>query len=199
MSFLDIMKLRYTTKEYDHSKKLDQSKIEELKEILRLCPSSINSQPWKFIFVQDEKMKNEIAKASFFNDQKVLNCDSVVVFTSIVNITEFEKEISERLPEGAMGYYNKFIKPLSEHQIKSWMEKQVYLALGVFLSACADMNIDATPMEGIDTEKYNTILNLSGYTTLVAVAIGFRDTEDSNQPHITPKRRKDINQVIQSI
>lgn len=199
MSFLDIMKLRYTTKVYDHSKKLDHSKIEDLKEILRLCPSSINSQPWKFIFIQDEKMKSEIAKASFFNDQKVLNCDSVVVFTSIVSIPEFEKEISERLPEGAIGYYNKFIKPLSEHQIRSWMENQVYLALGVFLSACAEMNIDATPMEGIDAEKYNALLNLSGYTTLVAVAIGSRDADDSNQPHITPKRRKDTHLVIQSI
>jgi nitroreductase/dihydropteridine reductase len=31
--------------------------------------------------------------------------------------------------------------------VKNWYRKQVYLALGVFLSAFATMEIDATPME----------------------------------------------------
>lgn len=44
MSFLDLAKNRYTTKIYS-DKKIDANKIEELKEILRLSPSSINSQP----------------------------------------------------------------------------------------------------------------------------------------------------------
>lgn len=44
MSFLDLAKNRYTTKTYS-DKKIDANKIEELKEILRLSPSSINCQP----------------------------------------------------------------------------------------------------------------------------------------------------------
>ena len=56
MRFLDIAKKRYTTKVYQ-PKKISDEKIEELKEILRLAPSSINSQPWRFLFISDEKIR----------------------------------------------------------------------------------------------------------------------------------------------
>jgi nitroreductase/dihydropteridine reductase len=39
--------------------------------------------------------------------------------------------------------------------------------LGVFLSACAEMAIDATPMEGIEPDKYDEILNQSDYASIV--------------------------------
>ena len=199
MSFLKSMQERYTTKAYNSSEKISLNKIEELKEILQLSPSSINSQPWKFLFVSDHKTKDDLAKASFFNDVKIDNCDSVVVFSRINSLPLFEKQIAETLPARAVAYYNQFLKPLPEEQIKAWFDKQVYLALGVFLSACATMKIDATPMEGIEAEKYNDILKLDDHHTLVAVAIGYRDIEDANQLDKQPKLRRPLGQVIESI
>lgn len=199
MSFINAMQERYTTKMYDSSKKIDAKKIDQLKEILQLSPSSINSQPWKFTFVSDKKTKDQLAAASFFNDVKIYNCDTVVVFSSINNIPLFEKQIEKELPEGAVGYYNDFIKPLPETTIKNWFQKQVYLSIGVFLSACAEMGIDATPMEGIEPEKYDIAINNSDYTTLVAVAIGYRDPEDFNQVSKNPKSRRALDQVIETI
>ncbi|WP_162845321.1 nitroreductase family protein [Flavobacterium arcticum] len=199
MSFIQSMQHRYTTKLYDNTKKINPKKIEELKEILRLSPSSINSQPWKFSFISDKETKNELAKASFFNDKKILNCDTVVVFSRIDSTELFEDQIAETLPQGAVDYYNQVLKPNPDEQIKRWFDKQVYLALGVFLSACAEMEIDSTPMEGIEPEKYNKILGLKGYHTLVAVAIGYRDTEDSNQVDKNPKARIAKNKIIYSI
>ena len=198
MNFITAIQERYTTKMYDPSKKIEPSKIEDLKAILQLSPSSINSQPWKFSFVRDITLKNELAKASFFNAKKIEDCDTVVVFSRIDSIPLFEKQITENLPEGAVGYYNQFIKEQPEQTTKAWFDKQVYLALGMFLSACASMKIDATPMEGIEPEKYKTILGLENYHALVAVAIGHRDNEDANQPEKKPKSRLPLNEVIQS-
>lgn len=199
MSFITAIQERYTTKKYDASKKIEENTLDQLKEIVRLSPSSINSQPWKFTFVSDEKTKNELAKASFFNDIKVINCDTLVVFSRIDSIAAFEEQIQATLPEGAVGYYNQFIKPLPEAEIKAWFDKQVYLALGVFLSACAAMNIDSTPMEGIEPEKYDAILQSEKHHALVAVAIGYRDAEDANQPQIKPKSRRAKQDVITTI
>ena len=199
MSFIKSMQQRYTTKMYDNAKSISHVQKEELKEILRISPSSINSQPWKFSFISDSKTKEKLAQASYFNDEKIKNCDTLVVFSSIDNIPLFEKQIATNLPEGAVGYYNQFLKPQSETKIKSWFDRQVYLALGVFLSACAEMKIDATPMEGIESEKYDVILGQEDYSTLAAVAIGYRDIEDSNQVEITPKSRKAFDDVIKSI
>lgn len=199
MSFIESMQKRYTTKVYNNSKKIDPIQIEELKEILRLSPSSINSQPWKFTFVSDPEIKTKLGAASFFNNDRIVNCDTLVVFSSINNLNLFEEQINKELPEGSVGYYNQFIKPLPEATVKGWFDRQTYLALGVFLSACAEMGIDATPMEGIEPEKYDAILTQTDYTTLVAVAIGYRDEDDFNQPSKKPKSRRLLKEVITSV
>lgn len=193
------MQQRYTTKKYNASKKIESEKIKELQQVLQLSPSSINSQPWKFIFVSDADTKQQLSEVSWLNTSKVLESDTVVVFNRINDITLFEKQIEKELPEGAVNYYKEFIKPKPEEEIKAWFDKQVYLALGVFLSACAEMEIDATPMEGIEPENYDKILNNEGYNTLVAVAIGYRDEEDSNQPDRKPKSRLALDKVIETI
>ncbi|MEM1327246.1 MAG: NAD(P)H-dependent oxidoreductase [Bacteroidota bacterium] len=199
MSFLDSIQSRYTTKKYDSSKKIKSTKVDELKQILRLSPSSINSQPWKFTFIQDGQTKKQLSEVSWLNTNKVLDCDTLVVFSRIDNISLFEKQISEELPEGAVNYFKEFIKPKSEEQVKAWFGHQLYLSLGVFLSACAEMGIDSTPMEGIEPDNYNKILGLDNYHAMVAVAIGYRDEQDQNQPSKRPKSRRDLNKIIQSI
>lgn len=200
MNFLNAITNRYTTKMYDSNKKISPETINELKNILHLCPSSINGQPWQFTFVRDENTKNKLAEVSFFNIDKVKNCDTLIVFSAIDKIVFFEKQINENLSQYAIDYFNRFLKGKKEIEIKNWFQKQVYLALGVILSACATMQIDATPMEGIDFEKYNEIVNPDGnYATTFAVAIGFRDANDSNQLSIKPKTRIQIDKIIKNI
>lgn len=199
MSFLELAKSRYTTKSYNAQEKITDEKVRHLKEILRLSPSSINSQPWKFIFVSDEKTKQELARVSYFNEQKITDASHLVVFRVIDELEKFEEKIRQNLPEGAVAYYNNFLKPLPAPEIKSWLQHQVYLSLGFFLSACISLEIDSTPMEGIRTEEYDKILPVSGYKTLFAVAIGYRNPEDVNQPSVKTKSRLPLEDVVQSI
>lgn len=199
MSFLDLAKSRYTTKKFDSQKKISEDKIIQLKEILRLSPSSIDSQPWKFVFVSDHNVKKQLADASFFNEHKVNDVSHLVVFYVLDDLQVFEERIVQNYPEGAVAYYKNNIKPRSEADIKTWMAHQVYLSLGFFLSACASLAIDSTPMEGLDIQEYGRILPLEGYKPLFAVAIGYRSDEDTNQPSITPKSRLDLEDVILSI
>jgi len=64
MSFKNSMESRYTTKMYDKLKSLSEAQIGELKEVLRLSPSSQNSQPWNFSFVSDAAVKSKLAEVS---------------------------------------------------------------------------------------------------------------------------------------
>lgn len=199
MKFLDLAKWRYTTKKYNPNKKISEEQIKELKEIIRLSPSSINSQSWKFVFVSDEKVKNELASVSYFNEQKINEASHLIVFSAIDDIELFEKLIKENLPEGSVNYYNQFLKPKGETEIKSWLQHQVYLSLGFFLSACASLEIDSSTMEGLKNEEYDKILGVKDYKTLFAVAIGYRNPEDGNQPSKNPKSRLPLEQIIKSI
>lgn len=196
--FSTLAASRYTTKKYDATKKIPEELVAGLKEILRLSPSSINSQPWRFTFIQNQDLKVELSKYSFHNEEKVKDASHLVVFSVIDDVALFEKQIAENLPEGAVAYYNKNIKPQTDEQIKAWMAHQVYLALGFFLAGVASLGIDSTPMEGIDTAAYNKILSLAGYKTLFAVALGYRDQADLNQPQLKPKSRAGMGQVIRT-
>lgn len=196
MNFLDKMKLRYTVKKYNPQGTISIEKIEQLKEILNLSPSSINSQPWNFIFVNTPEIKEQLAEVSYFNKEKVLDSSHLIVFQVIKNPADFEKQIEEHLPEGAVTYYRNMVKPKGEAEIKAWLGHQVYLSLGVLLSACADMGIDSTPMEGIETDKYDAILKNDKYETLFAVTIGEKSENDANHPKLNPKKRLASKKVI---
>lgn len=196
MNFLEQMKKRYTVKKYNPQGTISVEQIQTLKEILHLSPSSINSQPWNFVFVNNAEIKEQLAEASYFNKEKVLDSSYVIVFQAIKNPEDFEKQIEENLPEGPINYYKTFVKPKGEAEIKSWLKHQVYLSLGVLLSACATMEIDSTPMEGIENDKYDAILNNEKYESLFAVAIGVKSENDNNQPIHTPKKRLESKKVI---
>jgi len=199
MNFSTLAERRYTTKRYDSTKKIPTEEILQLTEILRLSPSSINSQPWQFTFVSDETLKSKLAGVSYFNEQKIKEASHLVVFSAIDNIELFEARIRETLPEGSVGYYNQFVKPGSEAEIKSWLQHQVYLSLGFFLAACASLEIDSTPMEGIQNDKYKEILNLKDHQPLFAVALGYRNPEDTNQPSINAKSRLAFEKTFEMI
>ncbi len=199
MDFLALAQKRYTTKKYNANEKLTDEVITKLKNILQLSPSSINSQPWHFTFVSNPEVKEELAAASYFNAPKVTESSYTVVFSAIDNLDKFEQQIEANLPEGSVGYYKQFVKPLPEHEIKAWLQHQVYLSLGYFLSACASLGIDSTPMEGIEKDKYKAILKLEDYQPLFAVAIGKRDENDSNQPELKPKSRLLVDEIITEI
>ncbi len=200
MSFLEKMKSRYTVKKYNPKGTLSEETVQQLKDILQLSPSSINSQPWNFIFVDESSENREkLADASYWNKDKIVNSNLLIVFQVLKNPEDFEKQIEAYLPEGSVNYYKNFVKSKGEMFIKSWMAHQVYLSLGVLLSACAEMGLDSTPMEGIENDKYDEIIGNDKYETLFAVTIGTRSEEDSNQPVHTPKKRLEKGKVILDI
>jgi nitroreductase/dihydropteridine reductase len=199
MAFIEFARNRYTTKKYTNNEIISEEKIAELKEILALSPSSINSQPWKFFFISDQETKNLFAAASSFNGEKIREASHLVVFSVIDSVADFVNNRLSQLPEGSKQWFNEVVKSLGDKHVESWMAHQVYLALGFFLAACASMDIDSTTMEGINTFEYDKILDLKGYKTLFAVSIGYRDVKDTNQPIFTTKSRRDIMEVVKFI
>ena len=195
MDFLQLAQNRYTTKLYS-SKRVSDEDIAKLKEILRLTPSSINSQPWQFVFISDEATKEAFAKVSFFNEERIRQASHLVVFMANSALPSFEEKLAKASTEAGVGFYHKVQKPKGDVSLYAWMNNQVYISLGFFLSACASMGIDSTPMEGIINTEYDKLLNDSQYTTLFAVAIGYRDPEDSNQLHLQPKSRLPLEDVV---
>lgn len=190
MDMLTIMQERYTTKEYDASKKLTQEQIDTLMECLRLSPSSINSQPWGFRLIGDGELKEQLATLSYFNAEKVRSCSHLLVFAVYKDAQSFAEERLPELEPRTQEYFRQNVLPLGDDFVVEWMSRQVYIALGILLAAVASMGIDSTTMEGIDAPAYTEAMGLDRHKVLVAVALGYRADSDSNQPSLTPKRRR---------
>ena len=195
MNFLEIAQKRYTAKAY-RNEKISEAKIKELAEILRLAPSSVNSQPWKFAIIGDEALKADLAGHSFFNEQKIKEASHLVVFFAKDNVAEFEENFKKVAPQPILEFYAG-MKAGDEKNAKTWFQKQVYISLGFFLAACGVEGIDATPMEGIDTDYYSEKLQVEGYKAVLAVAVGYHSEADSNHPSKTPKRRLPLDEVVE--
>ncbi len=72
-------------------------------------------------------------------------------------------------------------------QALEWAARQVYLALGTFMTSAALMGIDTCPMEGFEPDEYDKILDLAlqGLASVVCCAAGYRATDDK---HATQKK-----------
>ena len=199
MNILELIQKRYTAKQYNSDKAIPQEKIEDLKEILRLTPSSINIQPWKFTFVQNPEIKAQLAKVSMHNEEKINQAKLLVIFSVADDLDAFQKVVDNELPQARRNWYNQIKASMPEADLKTWLSKQVYIALGVGLTASISLGLDSTAMEGIESDKYMAILNMKDYKPVFAMAVGYGSEEDLNRIEVTPKSRRSLDNVIETI
>lgn len=199
MEALQIAQKRYSAKKYIVDKKIPEDKIDALKEILRLSPSSINIQPWKFTFVQNKNVKAQLAEASLHNVEKINEADLLVVFSVADDLDAFQEIVDRELPEYLRDWYTTSRANMPEAELKIWLARQVYIALGMALSGSSALGLDATPMEGIESDKYSEILNMTTYKPLLAMAVGYGAEDDYNRLEVVPKSRRPLEDVIETI
>ena len=61
MSFLELVKNRYSCRAYK-SFDIEKEKLDYILECVRLAPSAVNRQPWKFHIVTDEEDKDKLQR-----------------------------------------------------------------------------------------------------------------------------------------
>jgi nitroreductase len=209
MNLIDNLKWRYATKKFDPSKKVSDKDIETLKEAVRLSVSSYGLQLYKVLIIKNPEIKSELKKASWDQSQ-ITDASHLFVFCNYTMNFDYHIDNYIQLIADAQGIgtdtlknYEETIKSSIEKKDqmgkKSWAEKQTYLALSNLLAACAELKIDACPMEGFDNQSYNQILGLDelGLNAAVIAPVGYRSSEDSTQ--YRKKIRKPINKLFQTI
>ncbi len=183
---------RYATKKFNPDKKVSEDDFSDLLESLRLSASSYGLQPWKFIAIEDPELRKTLRKHAWDQPQ-VTDASRFIVLCAKDDVTadyikQYIMEIAKtrNIKEEALkGYEDMMLGSFSKKDKNArveWAKKQVYIALGTLLTACAHKRIDACPMEGFDHEKFNEILDLKkhGLTATVCCAVGYRADDDSN-------------------
>jgi nitroreductase len=182
---------RYATKQFDASKKIPSGLWSALEESLVLSPSSYGLQPWQFFVVANPDLRAKLRPHSW-NQSQVTDASHLVVFAipDKVDVAYMEKYLA-RIAEvrgvtlDSLNFYRDMmmsdvIAGPRQAWVREWAARQVYIALGNFMTSAALIGVDTCPLEGIDPREYDTILGLpdKGYNTIVACAAGYRSSED---------------------
>ena len=194
---------RYACKRFDPDKKLSEEQVDTLIESIRLTATSYGLQLMKLVVVESEELRTQLRAASY-NQSQVTDASHFLVlcrerdldeshFEAYVNNISGTREIPrEKLDLAKQNMMNSILSQSANDQ-EIWMSKQVYIALGNLLSACAIMEIDACPMEGFVPEEYDKILKLKdqNLASVLACPVGYRSVEDRNAALKKVRRSKE--------
>jgi nitroreductase len=209
-SLIRALSWRYATKRFDPVRKISAEDWETLEEALVLSPSSFGLQPWKFLVVQDVSLRTRIREVAW-NQPQLEEASHVVVFCAktTINRADIERHIARiaqvrRVDVESLREYQSVIgqfvlSPAPDFSIAQWTIRQIYLSLGMLLTASAALGIDACPMEGFDPKKVDGILELPsrGLHAAVICALGYRSAEDGYA--LAKKVRFDKHEVIEHV
>ena len=188
---LEQLNWRYATKKFDPNQSIPEDIWQALAMSLVLTPSSYGLQPWMFLIITDPQLKEQLKPLSW-NQSQVTDCSHFVVFTIKKNLTtehidrfvETIAEVRDVPVESLVGYRNIMVNDViygaRSLTVNEWATRQVYIALGNFMTSAALLGVDTCPMEGIEPAKYDRLLNLpeKGLATVVACAAGYRAADD---------------------
>ncbi|MDZ8118890.1 nitroreductase family protein [Pontiella agarivorans] len=205
---------RYTSKAYDKTKRVSAEDLAAIEEVLRLSPSSINSQPWKFIVIKSDEAKQRLA-GTFgkyaFNQPHATNASEIILFAHKVHFSkeDYKKRLDASLAARRMNQkgYDKQLKAAygfaemaadENGDNSDWTKAQTYIALGNVLHALARLKIDSTPMEGVDATRIKKEFAKElgdDYECTFALAIGYHN-EEKDYNRKLPKGRMAKEDVI---
>jgi len=206
-TIIEHLNWRYATKRYDPTKKIPETQLDLIKESLRLAPTSYGLQPLKFLFVENQEIRQQLLPFSH-HQRVVVDASHLLVIATHTNIPMQEVDDylqntanTRGIPLEDLSKYGQFLKQTINDQTpderKIWAQKQAYITLGILVHTCAQLRIDATPIEGFQAHGYDNILGLKQHdlTTTLIVPIGFRHPQDNAQ--YWKKVRKSKNELFE--
>jgi nitroreductase len=203
------MTWRYATKKMDPTKAVEQDKVEQILEAIRLAPTSSGTQPFEVLVVTNEDLRAQIQPVAWDQSQ-ITEGSHLLVFAAWDTYTEaridavVDQLVAERgdLPT-LRAYYDNLKATYLPRDPKENFEhaaRQAYIALGFAMLAAAELEVDCTPMEGFDPQQVDEILGLGelGLRAVLLLPLGYRQAEGDWLLNM-PKSRKTRDALIRDI
>lgn len=211
---LEVFNKRYACKKFSTEKRVAEEDLKTIIESARLSPSSFGLEPWKFLLLRNEKMREDFREFAWGALNSLNGATEIVILLARKGVTGdskyFEdnwknlKKVSDEAFETVKDKFTKFQKEHlklleNERTLFDWASKQTYIALGNMMTVAAYLGIDSCAIEGFNKEhleKYLSdmgLLDLDEYGVSVMVSFGYRDEE---QPK---KIRQPLTEVLEII
>ncbi|MGG1879848.1 nitroreductase family protein [Paenibacillus cisolokensis] len=180
--FHTVVRERHSVRHYDPSVKISREEMEEILKDATLAPSSSNLQPWRFLVIDDQALKEKLHPIAN-NQQQVLDASAIIAVLGdlrwyeqgekIYNMS-FEagfmtEEIKERFIQVASnGYAN-----MSDEVKNSIIDVDAGLASMQLMLSAKARGYDTVPMGGYNKEQFVEEFNIpEHYRSVMLIAVG---------------------------
>lgn len=183
-NFNEIVYGRRSIKEYDPTVKISREEMSEIIAQASKAPSSINMQPWRFVVIDSEQGKAQLAPLARFNKDKVMSSSAVIaVFADRKNF-DYAEEIYSSAVE--LGYMPKEVKdvqlnaftPLYQNMSNEEMKDTIMLDAGLvsmqLMLVARAYGYDTNPIGGYEKEQIAEAYGLEKdrYIPVMLISIG---------------------------
>ena len=192
----DLLKRRYACRDYDPNRKISDQDFHLILEAGQLAPSSYGFEPWHFLVIESESLKQALAPIALGAQKALASASHFVIILS-------RTQASLRYDEPYIGYMMREIQGLpedfcefkqqrfetfqkedfdllsTERATFDWASKQSYLALAQMMQVAALRGIDSLAMEGFNRQAVTDLLTERGlldpseWGVSVMVAFGY--------------------------
>ena len=175
MSFIDLANKRYSVRNYKNTP-VPQEKINRCIEAARLAPSACNSQPWKFIAVDDPKFIKELAKAAF---EGILDFNHFAFKAPVLILI-----VSER--QKAFAKFGGIVKR------KNFSLMDIGITAEHFCLQATEEGLGTCMLGWFNEKKVKKTLSIPKLKRVeLIISVGF--SADDNIPH---KKRKSVDEIL---
>ena len=192
----DLLKRRYACRDYDPNRKISDQDFHLILEAGQLAPSSYGFEPWHFLVIESESLKQDLAPIALGAQKALASASHFVIILSRTQaslrydapyIGYMMREI-QGLPEDFCEFKQQRFETFqkedfdllsSERATFDWASKQSYLALAQMMQVAALRDIDSLAMEGFNRQAVTDLLTERGlldpseWGVSVMVAFGY--------------------------
>lgn len=211
---LNALNNRFACKQFDKNKKIKDEELNLILESGRLSPSSIGIEPWKFLVISNEELKNELATVTLGGKKQLPSCSHLVILLNrTANDLKADSDYlnklfyeDKHLPKEVADIMLKMIKDVNDNRFKNdekdinhYSREQSYIALGTMLTTSALIGVDSCTIGGYDSEAVKKILSdrnlldTNHFNISCMLALGYRNENP------TPKTRRSFEDVVEFV
>ncbi|OEH92866.1 NAD(P)H nitroreductase [Bacillus solimangrovi] len=181
-NFFTIAEERRSVRHYDPNFKISKEEVQEILETAILAPSSSNLQPWRFLVIEEQELKEQLFPIAN-NQQQIVDASVVIAVLGDTKAFKNAEKIYGALVEnGAMteDIKNFYVNQINDHygNLSKEGASQVAMIDGGIVSqqlmlAAKAKGYDTVPMGGFDPKQFVEKFNVpENHEPVMLISLG---------------------------
>lgn len=162
MEFSELIKIRQSDRKYE-TRPVDKELVMKCIEAARLAPSACNSQPWKFVVVDDPVLLKEMADAAQGMGMNKFSHEAPVIVAVVLEKMNLSASIGSVIKD------------------KEYSLLDVGIAVEHFCLQAADLGLGTCIMGWFNEKKVRKMLNIGRKRVPLLLTLGYPASETRNK------------------